>query len=957
MARAAILGLVAALCLVAQAALAQSPPAEPILRIETGLHNAQLVRLDTDDAGRHILTGSDDGTARLWDAATGEMIRTFRMPLGQGHQGRVFAVALSPDGKLAAAGGFTAYGQTANVFVFDTRTGRLVQRVPGLPAAVMDLAFSRDGRRLAIGIGGTNGIAIHETQGWARVATLSGPASAVYGLDWHPDGGLAAASYDGVLYRYGPNFREIARARVGSGALPYSVAFSPDGRQLAIGFSDWRPVEIRDPATLALVDSLTVNESMNAVAWSDDGRRLAAAGTSWVNRPDGWAFTLRLWPVGPETKVLDFAATKASIMDIAPLPGGHFAVGGAGPEILRLSPTGTVLWQHEQPMLDFSTLDRTHLRLRPDGRAVGMRGAQRDAITFDTTTRALGTGPIDWPAQRESAPGMVFSDWRDSEAPMLNGRPLGVLERFETARSISVAADGSFAVLGADWNIYAVTPDGQTRWRRTVSEVAWAVTLSEDGRVFVAAHADGTIRWYRASDGAEVLALYVHSDHQRWVAWTPSGFYDASPGGADLIGWHVNRGLDSVPDFFPAYVFRDRFYRPDIVAEILGTLDEGAAIAAAEAARKPQAAPAPAVPAPPPPAAPLAEVLPPLIRVIAPERDAEVSGDAVTLELDITTAPDAPLTDLRARVNGRAVPDARIEGARVTVSLPAIDDPEIYLTLLGQNRHGLGEPVDLRLTRASPAVPEPAALRPMLYVLAIGVSEYQDESLRLDYAAKDAEDIAALFEAQVGPLYRGVEVQLVTDEDATFAGVRAGLGWLRREMTDLDTALIFIAGHGMNDNNGDLFFLTHESEVDALFETAVEATMFTDTIQRLPGRVIYLMDTCHSGNLEFVQRGGTRIDLNRHLHDLRAATGAVVFSSATGSQYALESSAWGNGAFTLAVIEGLEGGADYNTDRAVSVNELNLYVTQRVKELTNNRQTPVLRLPGEVRDFPVAALR
>ena len=107
---------------------------------------------------------------------------------------------------------------------------------------------------------------------------------------------------------------------------------------------------------------------------------------------------------------------------------------------------------------------------------------------------------------------------------------------------------------------------------------AWGVNVTGDGRLVLAAYGDGTIRWHRMSDGQELLALFVDKDDLRWVAWTPSGYYMASPGGEDLIGWHVNRGWDQAADFFPASRFRERFSRPDIVRLVLETLDEDAAI-------------------------------------------------------------------------------------------------------------------------------------------------------------------------------------------------------------------------------------------------------------------------------------------------------------------------------------------------------------------------------------------
>ena len=59
---------------------------------------------------------------------------------------------------------------------------------------------------------------------------------------------------------------------------------------------------------------------------------------------------------------------------------------------------------------------------------------------------------------------------------------------------------------------------------------SWGVNLSPDGKIAVVAYGDGTIRWHRAKDGAELLALFIHKPDKRWVTWTPSGYYAASPG-------------------------------------------------------------------------------------------------------------------------------------------------------------------------------------------------------------------------------------------------------------------------------------------------------------------------------------------------------------------------------------------------------------------------------------------
>ena len=100
---------------------------------------------------------------------------------------------------------------------------------------------------------------------------------------------------------------------------------------------------------------------------------------------------------------------------------------------------------------------------------------------------------------------------------------------------------------------------------------AWQVNVTADGRLIVAALGDGTIRWFRVSDGEPVLALFIHPDGGKWIAWTPQGYYDASLGADDLIGWQINHGYDRAPDFYPVSQFRDRFYRPDVIQRVLKT--------------------------------------------------------------------------------------------------------------------------------------------------------------------------------------------------------------------------------------------------------------------------------------------------------------------------------------------------------------------------------------------------
>ncbi len=168
--------------------------------------------------------------------------------------------------------------------------------------------------------------------------------------------------------------------------------------------------------------------------------------------------------------------------------------------------------------------------------------------------------------------------------------------------------------------------------------------------------------------------------------------------------------------------------------------------------------------------------------------------------------------------------------------------------------------------------------------------------------------------------------------------------------------MVLIAGHGVNDANGRYYYLPVDADTGRLKRTAVAFYEIRDTVNSLAGKVLFFVDTCHSGNVMGARRGVA--DITAVVNELASAeNGVVVFAASTGRQYSLEDPAWGNGAFTKALVEGLRGKADYEADGRISINELDLYLSERVKELTGGKQTPTTTKPETVQDYPIAVKR
>ena len=557
---------------------AGNPDPTPILRIETGMHTAAIKRIDADAQCRLLATGSDDKTVRIWSMPEGKLLRTQRLPISPGNGGKVYAVAVSPDGRLVAAGGWNSPGDVAaeGVYVFDSATGTSMRRFGTFANVVDHLAFSPDSQRLAVALFGGQGIRVLDAvSGRELMADPDFGGKDSYGVAFAADGSLFATGYDGKLRRYGADLKRSARIATAGGKLPRSVAVDPTGQRLAVGFNDTTAVEIYDAATLRRVgvaDTAGANRNFASLAWSRDGTRLLGGGSTFdqANRR-----LIRSWTRDGQRIGSDVAVADNTIMSLTPC-GEAIAFGAQDPIFGLLRADGTAVTLGRGRSVDMRGKLGTSFAVSDDGKRVrfGLGVGAGKPVIFDLARAVLAddaTAPAGLAGPKTD--GLAIADWEDNYTPRLAGRPIP-LEPHDASRSLAVRPDSAGFMLGTEYGLRAFDAMGGGRWKADIPGAAWGVNFARRGELVLAALGDGTIRWYRWSDGKELLALFVDATTKAWVAWTPQGYYSASPGGEELIGWHVNRGWEQPADFFPAARFRDTYARPDIVERVLDTMDE-----------------------------------------------------------------------------------------------------------------------------------------------------------------------------------------------------------------------------------------------------------------------------------------------------------------------------------------------------------------------------------------------
>jgi WD40 repeat protein len=887
-------------------------------------HIDQVFSVTFSPDGRYILSGSLDNTMKIWDVATGRELRTFGYPKPVNSPSSLIdlsksiflTVAFSPDGRHIISSG----GGDCILKLWDVATGRELRtfdgRIPLFYNPVNSVAFSPDGRYVLSG-GNDKAPKLWDVSTGRILRTFAGKSSIFSGsvncVAFSPDGRYILVSDDKALKLWDITTGRILRTFVGHSSPAGSTVFSPDGRYILTGSGD-ETVKLWDVETGRELRTFAGHSALvSSVAFSPDGRRILSGGS--------WDKTVKLWDVVTGRELHTFAGHSDQVVSVAFSPDGRYILSGSLDKTMKLWDVAT-----GRELRTFVGHSKWVLAVAfsPDGRYALSGSVDKTLKLWDVVTG------------RELRTFAGHSPW---------------------VKSIAFSPDGRYIISGHDEGEIKQWEMATGRELRTFvghSATVSSVAFSPDGR-YIISGGDQTTRLWDVSKGTEIASM-VSFDDGEWIAMTPEGYYNSSLYGHKYL--NIRQGLR----VFGIDQFYDVFYRPDIVtAKLKGEdISDLITLTIDDAMKSP----------------------PPVVEFTSIPKNTDKTKTTVCYQVKNM---GGGIGEVRLFHNGKLIQSDGFykEMAKIPkekTQLLALNSKTIYedLRSLKIINKGAISPItskakgdafsDCKEIDVIPGENEVSVTafngnntiqsymqtasfnsmakseEPHLYILSVGINQYEDTSANLKYAVKDSRDIEAKFMKQATTIYssRNIHHAILTDENATKPNIIDKINELSQQINPTDGFIMFVAGHGVLLQN-QYYMLTQNYNGNLNEATLISSNEIVEMSKKIKSlSQLFIFDTCHAGGVDTVVSG---------LYDARMSVlakkmGLHIYASASDKQAAMDGYK-GNGLFTYTLLDGLNNNkeADKNRDGKVTVVGLGEYskkMTTDISKQIGHEQTPLI---------------
>jgi len=604
--------------------------------------------------------------------------------------------------------------------------------------------------------------------------------------------------------------------------------------------------------------------------------------------------TIRLWDVGTGKEVSHFAAHNAGISSLC--------IGADGESIISAEERGKVSLHDLATgghIMDYEgkspKIQSVVLGIK--GKLVAGAGSKGDVSVWNAET-----GVLRW--KRKGHDGPVTSVTINEAAGIL----------------VSGGADGRVWLWDTEKG-QKLKPLGEHKG--TVN----FVQLDMEGTYVLTASEDGLTRLWNTLSGNLLVSMI--STKTGWAIVDPKGRFDGNESSLDGIEWQT----DDIQ--LPIENFTQRYYEPALLPRLKED-PEG-----------------------------LSDVkdipkgihLPPEVKIIAPDASKGRTRGIVTVEVKAREQGKCGIDEVRLYRSGKLVGESEVidtkevkedDGSLSVIKRYnlALSPGQNLLDAIAINEERLESvPTTLRLGEGG------AAPDVRLRLITIGINEYKNHKLNLQYAENDADSIRGFFISDRPMPFISNPATYLKNNQATKNGILDNIRSLRH-VPQQDIAIVYMAGHGVSIGD-EWYFIPFELERPNIAANIIEKGLSSRELKReieaiSANRVFLIIDACHSGTaispiMKF--RG------MKSLRMLARTTGVHILAATDRNQFSVEVHKLGHGVFTYSLLNALKGRADQAPrDQIISVRETMQYVEGQVpvlsKRYANYTQYPTAHSRG-----------
>lgn len=995
-------------------------------------HSAKISNIMFTPDGKQVISVGEDKNVRVWNAATGEMVKKFETQIGDGWEGLLYAADISTDGKYIAIAGYPVASEKENyIVVIDREKGVQVTGAKvGSPDVLNALGFldekylvsgGDDGQlkiwnvtmptmtlASTINVGGlVKFFAVNRITRDIAVAVEGKSEILMYSLAGIDKGAIKSTP------------KQLKRHR---GAIN-KLAYSADGTYLASSSLDVKELMLWK-ADGTYQREFPTAADVNALAFSEDGKILVALDVH------GKGFSYQV-PSG--TKLADFSGHDNTVFAaaISPSETGNYVVasaGGTNNEIFLWNPiNGRTIKKIKGKGTIIGDVAFTNGLELAISRSIGGKPEYKtsfDFLNFNTRRHAHKVNPkpngtvnqvspleIDLGKGKsirndEAADGYImdFEVTPDGNVVVASEFALrmydknGVmLKEFHghsgTVRTVSVTSDGQYMASGGEdqtiilWKLSE--SGGAPSLRQELSDETWAnffsalpldsLTREPSKKAwktvidFLKANKEKAAYTFieevykNLGEAVYPFATLFLAEDNEWVCWTPKGYFNCTSTGSQYFGWHVNRGITKLADYYAAEQYFEILYRPKQMQKSIATGKRIEEILKEEG-----------------------EKLFDLGRLHTPsagffmDRNLTNSGQVQYKEGKLLTSNGTLNLDVEVFDGGGGVREVNIfqndkliitdkeyktkEGDRVEKSykVDLVNETNEFKVVVRNYQKIESKPQTVKVEYVGKVITTAT-----LHVMAVGINNYKNGSYNLNYAQPDAKSFVDKISVGYDKIFKDVNKVEIYNEDATKDKIIEGFNKIIAKARPEDVFVFFYAGHGSLDDehkdaDGDSPFYFVPTDVTKIYGdpeqlqrkglSANELRSYLTQIRST--KQVILMDACHSGGAVKGMSVRAAASDEKAIFQLARSSGVVTIASSGSKQFATEFDALKHGVFTYVLLEALEGKADANNDGKVTVSELKIYMEERVPDLTKQyggtAQYPTGYMAGS--DFPITLL-